>query len=321
MKAIFTLILLLLINCSFYAQVKIGDNPSLIDLNSILELESIDKALVISRMSDTQMLAIQPLKGALVYNTTENCVFVYDGALWKSLCNNGTGTGTGTDTSIKVTTSNTAPTDNGLADFWINPDLNNATSIWDGSNWIALDNNPIKGNGTPQTNVTNPIAGDLYIDSNTGDIYTYNGTSWISSNAPLTADNGLTIDTTNNIQLGGVLIKPTVIQTSAAFTLGITGLEDGNFTTDDIVTVNKTTGQLKKVAASNFFREEVTYLTATSDGEVQFTPNIVITDAKKVNVYRNGVRIDFSVVNSTTIEIEAEAACYSGDQIRIVQFY
>ncbi|WBX72832.1 hypothetical protein PG913_07920 [Tenacibaculum pacificus] len=320
MKAIFTLILLLLINCSFYAQVKIGDNPSLIDLNSILELESIDKALVISRMSDTQMLAIQPLKGALVYNTTENCVFVYDGTLWKSLCNNGTGTGTDTGTSIKVTTSNAAPTDNGLADFWINPDLNNSTSIWDGSNWIALDNNPIKGNGTPETNVTNSIAGDLYIDSTTGDIYTYDGSNWIPAKTQLTADNGLTMDTTNNIQLGGVLIKPTIIETSAAFTLGITGLEDGDLTTDAIVTVNPITGLLKKVTTTSLLREEVTPITAI-DGQVQFTPNIVITDEKKVNVYRNGVRIDFTVVNSTTIEIEPEATCYSGDKIRIVQFY
>lgn len=65
MKTRLSLLLLLLINITIYAQVKIGDNPSAIHPNSILELESTDKALVISRMSTAQMNAITPLHGAL----------------------------------------------------------------------------------------------------------------------------------------------------------------------------------------------------------------------------------------------------------------
>ncbi|CAM1333035.1 hypothetical protein [Tenacibaculum aestuariivivum] len=312
MKIKICLILTLLINYSFYAQVKIGENPSVIHLNSILELESSDKALVISRMTTNEMNAMQPLKGALIFNTNENCVFVYDGTLWKNLCN--------TTKGINVTTTNSAPVNNNLGDFWINNSLKNTTSIWDGTNWISIDNNPKKGNGTPTiTNNPNPIAGELYIDSSTGNIYAYNGTNWVASNTKPTANNGLLINSNNTIQLGGELIKPTIIKTSPVNTLAITNLEDGDVTQDEIVTVNKTTGQLKKVTATNLFREEVTQLIA-SDGQLTFN-GLTLYSNDKVNVYRNGVRVDFVIINNTTIQIEADAICYQGDQIKIVQFY
>ncbi|MET1260946.1 hypothetical protein ABV409_16500, partial [Flagellimonas sp. DF-77] len=74
--------------CSSFAfsQVKIGDNPETLDANSLLELESTNRALVISRMGSTQMNAITPLQGALVYNTDVGCVFYYDGSQWIDLC-------------------------------------------------------------------------------------------------------------------------------------------------------------------------------------------------------------------------------------------
>lgn len=230
MKAIITLILLFLINMSFFAQVKIGDTPNVIDTNSILELESKNKVLVITRVSTLEMNAITPLRGALVYNTDEQCVFAYDGTSWKSLCK----------------------------------------------------------------------------DSSSGSI--------------LTANNGLTISSTKNLQLGGKLVKPTTVQTDATNTLALTGLETGDITQDDIVTVNKTTGQLKEVTATNLVRKRVKKITAV-DGQRLFSPPLSITDDQKINVYRNGVRIDFTVLNTTTIEIESEAICYLDDEIRIVQFY
>ncbi|MBA6155306.1 hypothetical protein H3Z83_02025 [Tenacibaculum sp. S7007] len=313
MKTNLSFLLLILLNISLYAQVKIGDNPAVIHPNSILELESIDKALVISRMTNTQMNSVTPLRGALVFNTDQNCVFMYDGTAWRSLCNTGAG--------INVTTAATAPTSNNLGDFWINDSLNNATSIWDGLNWISIDNNPRRGNGAPNATLApNPTAGDVYVDSANGNIYAYDGTTWINSNTTVSANNGLLIDATNTIQLGGVLINPTTIQTDATSTLAITGLEDGDTTQDDIVTVNRTTGQLRKVSAANLLTEEVTELTAI-DGQLIFNNGFTLQSTDKVNVYRNGVRIDFTIVNNTTIEIEPEAICYAGDQIRIVQFY
>ena len=73
--------------CNFtYGQIKIGENPQLLNVSSLLELESSSKVLVISRVSNIEMQLLQPLRGALVFNTDENCVFFYDGSVWSSLC-------------------------------------------------------------------------------------------------------------------------------------------------------------------------------------------------------------------------------------------
>ncbi len=101
------------------AQVKIGDNPNSIDAASIVELESTDKAFVLTRVSDIQMQGITPLRGALVYNTDTQCVHYYDGANWSNLCeggtsgftliNNGNGTYTLSDGKGMSVILNTAP--------------------------------------------------------------------------------------------------------------------------------------------------------------------------------------------------------------------
>lgn len=312
MKIKLLLILIFLIKTSLFSQVKIGDSPSMIHSSSILELESTDKAIVISRMSNSQMSAIVPLRGALVYNTDEDCVFMYDGTSWKNLCNTGA--------AIQVSTQQTPPINNNLGDFWINDTQNNTASIWDGNNWIAIDNNPRRGNGIPNnTTITDALAGDVYVDTTTGIIYAYDGTDWVSSNTAPNANNGLLIDATNTIQLGGVLIKPTTIQTDTTNTLAITGLENGDTTQDAIVTVNNATGQLRKIDPSDLLREEVTKIIAI-DNQQTFS-GLTIYSNDKINVYRNGVRIDFTVINTTTIEIEPDATCYAGDEIRIIQLY
>ena len=55
------------------------------------------------------------------------------------------------------------------------------------------------------------------------------------------------------------------------------------------------------------------------DGQLLFTTPLPITDIRKIDVYRNGARISFTRINATTIQIEKEATCYQGDEIRIVQ--
>lgn len=68
------------------AQIKIGDNPQNIDAASVLELESTDRVLVITRVNTIQMNAIIPNQGAMVYNTDDQCIFYYDGTGWQNLC-------------------------------------------------------------------------------------------------------------------------------------------------------------------------------------------------------------------------------------------
>ncbi|AKA35750.1 beta strand repeat-containing protein [Flagellimonas lutaonensis] len=84
--AYFILTMILATVFSVNAQVKIGDNPQNIDPNSVLELESSSRVLVISRMGDAQMNSLNPLHGAMVYNTDTQCVHYYDGTQWVNLC-------------------------------------------------------------------------------------------------------------------------------------------------------------------------------------------------------------------------------------------
>lgn len=305
---------------SAFSQVKIGDSPATIDAYSILELESKSLAFVMTRMSTTEMNALRPIEGALVYNTTEKCIFLYKGATWSSLCESG----------LKVTTASTAPAvaQSKSGDFWINTSTTRAvTNIFNGTSWMAINANPKSGAGDPNTKTgLNPIAGDIYVDETAGAIYIYNGTSWANNTAAttattVTAGNGLSISPTNVIEFGGSLTKPTVLPTTSINTLAITGLNAPTAADNhDFVVVDRTTGVLNKVAAIDVLREEEVVLTA-SNGQVQFSPPKPVNSKRQIDVYRNGVRIEFSVVNTTTIELEPEATCYAGDKIRIVQVY
>ncbi|WP_430424367.1 beta strand repeat-containing protein [Maribacter litoralis] len=75
-----------LISFCVSAQVKIGQNPNTIHSASIVELESTDKAFVLTRLSTAQMQAITPLNGAVVYNTDTQCVHYFNGSIWTNLC-------------------------------------------------------------------------------------------------------------------------------------------------------------------------------------------------------------------------------------------
>ncbi|WP_205780368.1 hypothetical protein, partial [Flagellimonas oceanensis] len=84
--SILYLIMGLLVINSLNAQVKIGDNPQNLDPASLLELQSNNRVLVITRVTDAQMGSINPLQGALVYNTDQECLHYYDGTEWINIC-------------------------------------------------------------------------------------------------------------------------------------------------------------------------------------------------------------------------------------------
>jgi len=80
------LVLTLFCTLNLLGQIKIGDNPQTINPNSILELESTDRAFVLTRVTTAQMNDILPSRGAMVYNIDQRCVFQFDGTRWRSLC-------------------------------------------------------------------------------------------------------------------------------------------------------------------------------------------------------------------------------------------
>ena len=71
---------------SLSAQVKIGDNPQNLNPASLLELQSSNRVLVITRVTDAQMSGISPLPGAVVYNTDQGCLHYYNGTEWINIC-------------------------------------------------------------------------------------------------------------------------------------------------------------------------------------------------------------------------------------------
>ncbi len=83
-----SLFMLLLASVEVHAQAKLGDNPTNVNPNVLLELESSDKGLLIPRLTtsqrDTAFTADVP-EGLIIYNTTEDCLQVYSNALWNCL--------------------------------------------------------------------------------------------------------------------------------------------------------------------------------------------------------------------------------------------
>ncbi|MDO6809533.1 hypothetical protein Q4603_12965 [Zobellia galactanivorans] len=132
------------------AQVKIGDNPQTIDPSSILELESSNKVLVITRVDESQMASIVPNRGAMVYNTTANCIYYYDGTAWISMCEAAGGLITDPELNAESTIAIT-PTPNGNT-IEIAPNSINSEQIRDGGiNGIDIQDGSI-GQGKLQDN-------------------------------------------------------------------------------------------------------------------------------------------------------------------------
>lgn len=245
--------------------------------------------------------------------------------------------GTGATIDILNEMSDLSMTDNDIGDIiWMldadglgNPSL----MVWDGTQWkvAQMDSDPT--NELALVDVLDDNDRDLQFSTpNTGDqvwnqacscLQVFDGASWVnfySSYANLTATNGINIDATK-IKLGGSLVEPTKIDTDATNTLAINGLQQTtNVVDENVLLVDSNSGVITRTALSNMFQEEVTLTIAANDGQNQFATPLPITEASKVNVYRNGVRIGFTVLNTTILELEPEAVCYAGDEIRIVQF-
>jgi hypothetical protein len=65
------------------AQVKIGDNPTNVGTSSSLELESTDKALLLTRVANTAAIT-DPVNGMVVYDISSNCVKSYENGAWSN---------------------------------------------------------------------------------------------------------------------------------------------------------------------------------------------------------------------------------------------
>ncbi|WP_144804143.1 hypothetical protein [Maribacter sp. MAR_2009_72] len=201
---IFTALTMLLVSFGF-TQVKIGDNIDAIANTSLLELESTNKVLVLSRLTNDQMMSITPLPGGMAYNIDTGCIHSYDGNKWINLC----------DSSLRTFS---------------------------------------------------------FIDNEDGSFTINYGNESVFTSPNLTGPKG----------------------------------EKGD------------TGPEGPAGADGLSQQEQIIIVA-SNGQTRFNTPAPIVDDKKISVYRNGIRIAFRAIDSTTIELENEIICYQNDNIRIVQ--
>lgn len=140
------------------------------------------------------------------------------------------------------------------------------------------------------------------------------------------ANNGLTKNG-QTLELGGSLSKPTTIVTTAANFLQITGLQSGSNTSDSVMVINPTTGQLKFISASSLFNALAfgNGLTKTGNlvelGGSLTKPTTIVTDAtnnlKITGLQTGSLSTDSLVVSATdgTLKrVGAESLLQSGDQ-------
>ncbi len=140
------------------------------------------------------------------------------------------------------------------------------------------------------------------------------------------ANNGLT-QNGQTAELGGSLIKPTTIVTTAANFLAITGLQPGSNTTDSVMVVDPTSGQIKFISASSLFNA-LTFsngLTKTGNsielGGALTKSTTIGTDAtntlKITGLQSGSLATDSLMVSAsdgTVKRVTAESLLQSGDQ-------
>ncbi len=69
-----------------YAQVKVGSNPAILNSNSILELESPGKGVLLPRSTTPQILGMTAAPtGMLLFNTTDSALYLKRDTGWVAI--------------------------------------------------------------------------------------------------------------------------------------------------------------------------------------------------------------------------------------------
>ncbi|MDE1207109.1 hypothetical protein LCI24_09915, partial [Tenacibaculum sp. LAR 2:5] len=180
MKKVTTLVLLIL-SVTITAQVGIGTLTP--NVSAQLDIKSDSKGLLIPRLNIDNLSTASPVSSAtineslLVYNTNSTSgkgFYYWNGVLWEKL--------------VDITTvSNLIATqaDNQqIKNFFLNSsniltlELENAISKSVDLSSLLAENELLTGKGSPISNSIDPATGILYVDTNSGEIYSSDGNSW-----------------------------------------------------------------------------------------------------------------------------------------------
>lgn len=201
---------------SAQAQVKFGQNSATINANSLLELESTNKGLLLPRVALSATNLASPLSahvaGMVVYNTatagtSPNNVspgyYYNDGAKWNRIA-------TSPDIilpSISISSS-TAPTGIAVGQMVYNttnvagpPVIPVGPTYWDGTNWVPISGDPAIGNEVTDSTLNgglnrsglgtavSPYTLGLKSGTAANQTMVWNGTSWIVGTVGLVTTN------------------------------------------------------------------------------------------------------------------------------------
>jgi hypothetical protein len=260
----YLIIVSLVFGClSAQSQVKIGDNPTSINANSILELEASNKGFLLPRVALTSVDSSLPLSafvyGMMVFNTAtagtgpsavKPGLYYSDGARW-----------------VRLEVQSTL-----------------------GTSWTIDGNTATSPNHFLGTTDNRPLI--LKTNSNEALRITPDGKVGIGTATPTAA-----LDVNGNLKVGDV--------------------QSGSVA-DSILVLGNSDKVVKRVSANTFVKgmQKQLDIVATNGQQIFNTP-VAIVDERKISLYRNGVMIGFTVAGANAIK--AEIACYSGDEIRIVQ--
>jgi len=279
------------------AQAKIGTTPELLDPSAVLELESSDKGLRLPRvkLDDANVWALAgavPASGMVVYNELgllPKGIYYWNTDLtqWVRVVNSAE-----LSTLIAASTTVSNASSGNKLSTTVNGKVGAQVAIIN-TNTLALANGVL-------TSAVNGVASSPGV------------------NVVGTGNNGLTV-TAGNVQLGGALVIPTTIAASAVNTFSITGLKEGNSLTDSLLVIAPTTGVVRKVGMVQAETQIAKVVQVASNGQRRFATPITITDPKKVQVYRNGINVEFDQVDDKHIDLEVQATCYSDDEVKIIQ--
>jgi len=308
------------------AQNKIGGTVGPSDANAFLELGDATgstKGLLLPRVSLQQTTLPNPLfahvKGMLVYNITTNGtdkpdvtegIYYNDGTEWIKLITTGGSGNAGT-----LTDANNGLGVNGGNTVQLGGALNQPTVL------TASAANTLSVKGLQLGNSSD----SLIVSDPSGVLRKISFTQLIQN---LQVTNGLTYNAaTRTIMLGGTLTQPVVINTDATNTLSLKGLTTGALT-DNILMVDPTTGQVKYVDGSNLSGSRQVRVYTATDGQTSFTTPSPITSTDKVQVFRNGVEVDFhATVGANTLTLDFSTysdgyytSCFAGDEVKIFQW-
>lgn len=141
------IIMIALVGSASFAQVKIGNNVTIVDSSSVLELESTTKGFLPPRLTSTQRDAISaPATGLVIYNTTANSLETNIGTSISPIWSSG----------VIITASNGLTVSS--SDMTLGGTLSSATTINQNNNDLTLTT----GTGKVVVNGTLKTTGAVY---------------------------------------------------------------------------------------------------------------------------------------------------------------